>query len=115
MTANQSPDTRVDQLYDLPPGEFTAARNALAKALRAEGQRDDADRVAKLRRPTIAAWAINQAVRHHRDRVDALVDAGAQVGRAQRWVRRRNALPTTRLDPSTGYRRPRRNRPVRLP
>ena len=84
MTADQSPDARVDQLYDLPPGEFTAARNALAKALRAEGQRDDADHVAKLRRPTIAAWAINQAVRHHRDLVDALVDAGAQVGRAQR-------------------------------
>ena len=77
-------DARVDELYDLPPGEFTAARNALAKALRAEDLRDRAAEVAKLRRPTIAAWAINQTVRRHRERVDALVEAGQQVGRAQR-------------------------------
>jgi hypothetical protein len=81
---DESVDARVDELYDLPPGEFTAARNTLARALRGEGLRDHADRVAKLRRPTIAAWAINQTVRHHRDRVDALIDAGVQVGRAQR-------------------------------
>jgi hypothetical protein len=93
-------DDRVDQLYDLPPGEFTAARNALARALRGEDRREDADRVAKLRKPTIAAWAINQTVRHHRDRLDALLDAGAQVGRAQRralsGVRRSGMREATR-------------------
>jgi hypothetical protein len=77
-------DARVDALYDLPPGEFTAARNALARTLRGEGQREAADRVAKLRRPTIAAWAVNQAVRRNRDRVDALLEAGQDVRRAQR-------------------------------
>ena len=77
-------DARVDALYDLPPGEFTAARNALARTVRGEGHREAADRVAKLRRPTIAAWAVNQAVRRNRDRVDALLEAGQDVRRAQR-------------------------------
>jgi hypothetical protein len=75
---------RIDELYGLTPPAFTAARNALAKELRNEGQRDEAAQVTKLRRPTIAAWAINQAVRSHRDRFAALVDAGKQVRRAQR-------------------------------
>lgn len=79
-----STSDRLDQLYGLTPGEFTAARNALAKELRSEGHRDDAAHVAKLRRPTIAAWAINQAVRRHGDRFAALLDAGRQVRRAQR-------------------------------
>jgi len=93
-------DARVDELYDLPPGDFTAARNALARALRGEGQRDAADRVAKLRRPTIAAWAVNQAVRRHRDRIAALLDAGQDVRRAQRralsGVRRSGLREATR-------------------
>jgi hypothetical protein len=75
---------RIDQLYGLTPGEFTAARNALAKELRTEGHRDEAAQVAKLRRPTIAAWAINQVVRVHGDRFAALLAAGQQVRRAQR-------------------------------
>lgn len=77
-------DERIDALYDLPPGEFTAARAALARALRADGARDAAARVGKLRRPTVAAWAVNQAVRRHRDRMAALLEAGDQVRRAQR-------------------------------
>lgn len=93
-------DARVDELYDLPPSDFTAARNALARALRGEGQRDAADRVAKLRRPTIAAWAVNQAVRRHRDRIAALLDAGQDVRRAQRralsGVRRSGLREATR-------------------
>lgn len=79
-----STSDRIDQLYGLTPGEFTAARNALAKELRGEGHRDEAAQVARLRRPTIAAWAINQAVRRHRDSFAALLDAGQQVRRAQR-------------------------------
>lgn len=40
--------------------------------------------MAKLRRPAVAAWAVNQAVRRHRDRFDALLEAGAEVRRTQR-------------------------------
>ncbi len=42
----------VDPLYAGRPEEFVAARNALAKALRASGDKAAAAEVAKLRRPT---------------------------------------------------------------
>lgn len=68
--------------------------------MRTEGRRDDAAHVAKLRRPTIAAWAVNQVVRRHRDRVAALLEAGLQVRRAQRralsGVRRSGLREATR-------------------
>jgi hypothetical protein len=84
ITSQSDFDARVDELYGLPPGDFTSARNMLARALRAEGDRDAAAGVGKLRRPTIAAWAVNQTVRRHRDRIGALLEAGQDVRRAQR-------------------------------
>src|SRR4051794_41906203 len=53
----------ADDLYGRPLGEFTAARDALAKRLRGEKRREDADFVKGLRRPSVAAGAINLAVR----------------------------------------------------
>lgn len=84
MAEEHDVDPRVDELFTLPPDAFTAARNALVKVLRSEGGRDLAGEVGGLRRPTAAAWAINQVVRTHRDRFDALLDAGDQVRAAQR-------------------------------
>src|SRR3954447_16169985 len=55
----------ADELYGLPDDEFTAARDALAKRLRGEKRREDADAVKALRRPSVAAGAINRAVREH--------------------------------------------------
>jgi hypothetical protein len=55
----------ADELYGLPDDEFTSARDALAKRLRGEKRRDDADAVKALRRPSVAAGAINRAVREH--------------------------------------------------
>ena len=74
----------IDDLYALPPEEFTAARDALAKELRAGGDKDTAAAVKKLARPTVAAWALNQLPRRHPDAVTALLDAGAELRRAQR-------------------------------
>src|SRR5256885_4954956 len=53
----------VDELYGLALDEFVPARDALAKRLRAEGRREEAAAVAALRKPSVAAWAANQAVR----------------------------------------------------
>ena len=53
----------IRRLYGLPPGRFTAERNALAKRLRKEGDADAAAEVAALRRPPLSAWAVNQLVR----------------------------------------------------
>lgn len=53
-------EEEISQLYRLPLDEFTPERDALAKRLRKEKRRDEADAVKRLRRPTAAAWAINQ-------------------------------------------------------
>jgi hypothetical protein len=54
-----------DELYGLPDAEFTPARDALAKRLRGEKRREEADEVKALRRPSVASGAINRAVREH--------------------------------------------------
>ncbi len=73
----------IDDLYALPHDGFVAARDALAKALRAAGQREDAARVRQLRRPGVAAWALNQVARRDTEAVAALVAAGAELQAAQ--------------------------------
>jgi hypothetical protein len=72
----------ADQLYGLGLEEFTEARDALAKRLRADKRREDADAVHALRKPSVAAWAINQAVRGHREETHELDAAGAALRKA---------------------------------
>ena len=72
-----------DTLYGLPLEEFVAARDALAKELRAAGDREEAAVVKKLAKPTRAAWAVNMLARSHADEVRALVDAGTALAGAQ--------------------------------
>jgi hypothetical protein len=73
----------ADELYGLPPGDFTRARDERAKQLRADGERDAASEVKKLRRPTVAAWALNQLSRRKRKELDELLSAGEQLRAAQ--------------------------------
>ena len=84
MTDLADHDPRIDELFTLAPGEFTAARNALVTELRNQGRRELATDVGTLRRPTAAAWAVNQAVREHHDRFAQLLEAGDAVRVAQR-------------------------------
>jgi hypothetical protein len=84
VTEMSDDDPRVDELFALAPEDFTAARNTLVRQLRADGHRDLAAEVATLRRPTVAAWAVNQAVRAHGAAFEDLVAAGAAVRTAQR-------------------------------
>ena len=70
----------ADELYGLPDDEFTSARDALAKRLRGEKRREEADEVKALRRPSVAAGAINRAVREHG--ADELLDAGEALREA---------------------------------
>lgn len=74
---------QVDDLYGLAPDRFVPERAALAKALRAEGRRDEAAAVAKLRRPSAAAWVVNQLVRGSADGVAELFAAGDALRAAQ--------------------------------
>jgi hypothetical protein len=73
----------IDRLYDLPPAEFTPARDALAKELKAGGDAEAAAAVKALRKPSAAAWAINRAARDVPDGLRALLDAGDALRAAQ--------------------------------
>jgi hypothetical protein len=72
------------ELYGVARDRFVAERNALARALRAEGRREDAQRVAKLGKPTLAVWTVNQLARRDAGAIDELFAAGEQLGDAQR-------------------------------
>ena len=73
----------IDRLYRLPLAEFTGARNAAAGELRKAGQREAADQVKALRKPTAAAAAVNRLVREHRDEVEQFLRAAAAMRDAQ--------------------------------
>ena len=76
-------ETAIDRLYGLPLDEFTAARNELARACRADGDRDGAERVKALPKPSVAAWAVNQLARKEQGGVRALLAAGERLRAAQ--------------------------------
>ena len=82
--ANDESD--IDRLFELPPEEFIAARDELAKRLKGEGRTEDAAQVRSLRRPTVAAWAANQVARRHPEDVKELLEAGVALRQAQRKV-----------------------------
>src|SRR4051794_36060389 len=71
-------DGRIDELYDLPLDEFTAARNELAKELRSS-DREEAERIKGLRKPSAAAWALNQSVRRDPARLKEFLEAAAEL------------------------------------
>ena len=72
----------LDDLYAAEPEEFVAARNALAKQLKAAGDKDTAAEVAKLRRPPVSAWALNQVARSRPDEIEALMTSAADLAGA---------------------------------
>jgi hypothetical protein len=55
-----SMETELDGLFRLPPAEMVAARNALADRLKKSGDKAAAATIKALKRPTPAAWALNQ-------------------------------------------------------
>jgi hypothetical protein len=76
----------IDELYRLPLDEFTAARDALSRDLRARGDKDAAARVKALKKPNVAAWALNQLAHRHPRPVEQLFEVTAKVRDAQRKV-----------------------------
>jgi hypothetical protein len=79
-------DQLAERLYELPLEEFTAARDKTVKQLRAEGDRDGAAEVKRMRKPNRVAWALNRARRREPDKVQQLIAAGAQLQQAQRQL-----------------------------
>lgn len=79
-------EQELERLFELPPAEFTAARNDLARRLKRASQSDAAARVQALRKPTIPVWAINQLARHRPEDVEALIAAGEELRATQEAV-----------------------------
>jgi len=76
-------DPEVEALYGLPLEEFTKARDGLARARAKEGDKEGAAAIKALRKPSVVAWGLNQLGRRHPDDVDALLEAGDRLRRAQ--------------------------------
>jgi hypothetical protein len=76
-------DLSVHDLFGLDPAEFVAARDRLARALKASGDKEQAATVKALRRPSVAAWALNQVARDHGEEVNTLLEAAAAARAAQ--------------------------------
>jgi hypothetical protein len=73
----------LDHLYALPLEEFIGARDTAARELRKAGDRETAAVVAKLAKPTPAAWTANQVAREQPELIEALLAAGAALRDAQ--------------------------------
>jgi hypothetical protein len=71
----------IDRLYALPLDEFTAERDELAKRLRKEADAEAAGAVKGLKKPSIAAWAVNQVQRDRPDEVRELIDVTEELHR----------------------------------
>lgn len=74
----------VEQLYAGPPDQFIAQRDAVVKQAKGAGDKELADQVKALRRPTVAAALLNRL--HHRDDssgLDELLALGEKLRAAQ--------------------------------
>ena len=69
-------DSVADELYALPPEDFTAARDAAGKAA---GDPALTKAIKALRKPTVSAHAVNQIVRASPDEIDDLLTLGDEL------------------------------------
>ena len=83
----------ADALYAGPADSFTEMRNQAAKGV---GDKALAAQVKKLKKPSVAAWAVNLLVRRESEQIDSVLGlAGSAAGRGG-GARRRGAA---RADP----------------
>lgn len=105
MAASETCDvfalTGVDELFDGDIGSFVRRRDELTKQFKKDGDRVAAAAVKQVRKPSAAAWAINQVARAAPQQIAELLEAGAAVRAAQaRAVQGKDdgALRTTARD-----------------
>src|SRR5262249_25608804 len=72
------------ELYMLPPEQFVAARDEAVKQAKATGNRRLAAEIGKLRRPTVAAWVVNQLAHQRPEMVGEPLALGEALRSAQR-------------------------------
>ncbi|MEU3092667.1 hypothetical protein ACWCQ0_30735 [Streptomyces massasporeus] len=75
-------DSVADELYALRPEEFTAARASAVASARTAGDRELAERIRTLRKPSLAAWVSNLLVRGSPGEVEPLLRLGEGLRQA---------------------------------
>ncbi|MFF7489189.1 hypothetical protein [Streptomyces luteogriseus] len=75
-------DSVADELYALRPEEFTAARASAMASARTAGDRELAERIRALRKPSLAAWVSNLLVRSSPGEVEPLLRLGEGLRQA---------------------------------
>ena len=76
-------EAALDELYGVEPASFVEVRKRFAGALRSAGDPAAAKSLLAQRRPTTAAWALNQLSREHPELVEAFLAASHDLERAQ--------------------------------
>jgi hypothetical protein len=89
--ATGSPD--IDSLYQLPLGDFTAARNALAK----KSGKDSAE-IKALEKPSIPAWGVNQLYWRERRLYEKLIRTSERVRTAHQQAMKGKKLDLATLE-----------------
>ena len=74
--------TVADELYALTPAEFTKARNDRAKQAK-PGDQALAEAIARLPKPSTAAWVVNALVRRSAEELEQVLTLGAALRQAQ--------------------------------
>jgi hypothetical protein len=69
----------IAELFRAQPEAFVAERKRLSGELKTAGDKDGAQRLAKLARPSVSAWAVNQLYWRSRDEFEALLDTAKAV------------------------------------
>ncbi|WP_347107624.1 hypothetical protein AAHB33_11350 [Paenarthrobacter sp. S56] len=73
----------AQELYAVPPKEFTTRRTALAREAKDSGHKDLAKEIAALSKPAAGAWAINALAVNKPEVIDGVVRFGASLRAAQ--------------------------------
>ncbi|NLU79306.1 hypothetical protein HCA58_13135 [Micromonospora sp. HNM0581] len=81
------PPDLVEQLYRTPPDRFVAARDAAVAQARSAGEPGTAREIARLRRPTVAAWLVNLLALERPELVSELAQLAEALREAQRELR----------------------------
>jgi hypothetical protein len=93
-------DDAVASLYQVPVDRFVAERKRLAGELKAAGDKEGAARLAKLARPPISAWVVDQLWWQARDAFDALFDTAQRLrdGKLDAMAAHRDAIAKLRAE-----------------
>lgn len=83
MTAPSRLVEIADELYGLVPGEFIGARDAAVRAARTNGDRELADQLKSLRKPSVGAWLADKLVRDEPTELDELLALGQAMREAR--------------------------------